>query len=234
MPIKIKDGLSGHPYRDAADGAKGNETEELERIRATREANSGEIERQIRDRQHRGADGDVHAVRRNVARSRKQEASDVTEVKSPAPQKRWRRASALPSFPAPPGYVLCWMRRDNTVRGSDDNLFECIEEGWEFCKSSDFPERALPTQQLAKYGDVIGNASSVLMKMPEEIHAQREAYYRSRRDAVTSAVNQKNPGLEAEATSSKMPLVEDVNSYSHDFEQTRVRRARRTVGVAAD
>lgn len=220
-----------HEIPEGLEGDAGDAQREKDSLRARQRAAQPELARAVRERRSRKADGDVHSVDRRVARSRNQEAAAVPSVDR-GPVRRWRRADALAALPAPEGYHIEYVRRDNTSRGDEANLIAHIQEGWEFARKSDFPEHTLPTQRLSDHGEVIGNASVILMKLPLELKAQRDAFYNGKRDAITRAINRRNPGLDE--ANRKMPLVEDVNEYSHEFERTRVRRARRQPGVAPD
>jgi hypothetical protein len=102
-----------------------------------------------------------------------------------------------------------------------------LREGWEFVAPGELDEQDVPTEsftgRLAKHGEVVGDETTVLMKMPDAMKAQRDAYYNRRRDAATREVRKPRPGI-AEANS-KMPLVEDRNEISEDNVTMRARRA---------
>lgn len=232
MARQIKTASDDHPgLTTEALAARGNVQRERDAIDRRRVDTAPDIARQVREGRNRSADGGVHAVSRRLTSSRSQEAAAATQVER-GPVKRWRRASALAALPSPVGFHIEYVRRDNTQRGDMQNLVEHIQEGWEFARKSDFPEHTLPTQRLTDHGEVIGNATTILMKIPEELYAQRNAHYNGRRDTITRAINRKKPGLDE--ANRKMPLVEDVNDYGSEFERTRVRRARRQVSAAAD
>jgi hypothetical protein len=189
-----------------------------------------EFARQARNRSSKKADGGIHTVKRAVGKSRAQEAAETTEVAMP-PRKRWVRASALASLPPPPGYHLEWVRRDNRNRGDSENLVAHLSEGWEFARKSDFPGKYVPTQKVADHGELIGNDSSILMKLPLELKQQRDQYYRERRDRSTKAVGMPDPSPEG-VSHPDMPIVEDVNKARTVHRQSKARRA--PVRVADD
>lgn len=151
-------------------------------------------------------------------------------------QRNWRRAYSLPSFPDPPGYVLCWIARHRRRHGDDANLLASLREGWRFVKPEEIDEEDLPTEsftgRLAKHGEVIGDETTILMKLPEHMKAQRDAYYNRTRDSATKAVTRRKPGL-AEATP-QMPLVEDRNEVSVDFARMRARRPAKKTAEEAE
>lgn len=182
-----------------------------------------EIARQARQNRHRSADGDIHVVDRAVAKSRTQEAAATNEVARP-PVRRWQKASTLASLPPPPGYYLEWVRRDNLQRGDNANLVSHLEEGWEFARKSDFPGKFVPTVSLSDQGEVIGNASMIVMKLPIELKHQRDEHYRTQRRRATEAVGMADPAPEG-VSHPAMPIVEDVNQTRNVHKQAKARRA---------
>lgn len=173
----------------------------------------------------KGNDG-IHAVDYDAGTRRPQDASSV-HVVDRGPKTTWQRAYSLPSFPDPPGYSFCWIARHRRRHGDDVNLLASIREGWQFVKPDELEEEDVPTEsftgRLAKHGEVIGDETTILMKMPDAMKAQRDAYYNRRRDAATREVRKSKPGI-AEANP-KMPLVEDRNEISDENVTMRARRA---------
>lgn len=196
----------------------------------TREQSKPELARQARQNRSKAADGGVHAVSHTVHSTRAQEVEDGKDVVKP-PKKRWQRATALAGIAPPPGFRVKWARIDGQHRGDQSNLIRHLQEGWEFAKPSDFAKKALPTHRLTNHGEVIGNVDTVLLKMEEELVEQRNAFYNSRRDVATQAINQES-GL-SEALHPAMPLVEDINRSRVKFQRMR-RKQRESVGVKDD
>jgi hypothetical protein len=200
-----------------------------------RNAKKPTLAKQKATRRNQAGEGNLHAVDRTQGKSLKQEAGAAHSVDL-GPQRNWRRAYSLPSFPDPPGFVLCWVARHKRRHGDDANLLSSLREGWMFVKPEEIDEEDLPTEsftgRLAKHGDVIGDETTVLMKLPEHMKAQRDAFYNTRRDQATRAVTRRKPGL-AEATP-QMPLVEDRNEVSVDFARMRARRPARPEAAEAD
>lgn len=184
-----------------------------------------EIAKQRAQRRAKGNEG-TQSVERGHGPSLRQEVSGV-QVVDRGPAKRWQRAYALPSFEDPEGYSYCWISRHKRRHGDDANLLAMIREGWEFVKPSELPTEDVPTEsftgRLSKHGEVVGDETTILMKLPDELKRQRDAFYNRKRDEATKAVTKRRPGL-AEATNA-MPLVEDRNDVSHDFVRMRGRRA---------
>lgn len=203
---------------------------DIREMKVQRDAKKPQIAKQRAERRAKGA-SDVHAVDRGHGPSVAQQAKSSSKVVTvdTGAIKSWRRAYSLPSFPDPPGYVLCWIARHKRRHGDDAGLLASLREGWQFVKPEEIDEDDLPTEtftgRLAKHGDVIGDETTVLMKLPEAFKAQRDAYYNGKRDSATKAVTRKNPGLDIESTA--MPLVEDRNEVSADYVRMRARRPSR-------
>lgn len=207
-------------------------TSELLEQSRKREAAKPGLARQEKLQRSKKADGGVHTVNRVIHTSRVQDAATSHEVARPEP-RRWQRASSLPAIPAPAGYHVEWVRRDDRHRNDHANMLKHVQEGWELCRKSDFPKHVLPTQRFDGHGEVIGNDSSVLMKIPEELLAQRNAYYNQRRDRATRAVDdQEDVGLN-KAMHKKMPLVENRNETDSSLERGRSMGKRRIGGGRA-
>lgn len=172
-----------------------------------------------------GAKNAPQSVNRRVAKPGVRDASRVAMVDR-GPQKRWRPAYSLPSFPDPPGYSYCWIARHRRRHGDDANLLSSLRSGWEFEKPENMDDQDLPTEtfegRLSRYGEVIGDDTTVLMKIPTELKLQRDKHYSGLRDRATKAVTRRNPGIPE--ANPKMPLVEDRNEFSVTTERMRARR----------
>jgi hypothetical protein len=206
---------------------------EIREQHIAREAKKPAIARQRSERRAKGAT-DVHQVDRGHGASVSQQAKSAHRVVTvdTGAQRSWRRAYSLPSFPDPPGYVYCWIARHRRRHGDDVNLLASIREGWQFVKPEELDEEDIPTEtftgRLGKHGEVVGDETTILMKLPEAFKAQRDAYYNKKRDSATRAVTRKNPGLEVQSPA--MPLVEDRNEVSSELVKMRARRAPRPPG----
>lgn len=173
----------------------------------------------------KGNDG-IHDVERGHGAQGERAASQI-HVVDRGPKTTWQRAYSLPSFPDPAGYSLCWIARHRRRHGDDAGLLGARREGWQFVHPDELDDADVPTEtftgRLAKHGEVVGDETTILMKMPDAMKAQRDAYYNRRRDAATRHVRARRPGI-AEANS-KMPLVEDRNEVSEENVTMRARRA---------
>jgi hypothetical protein len=175
------------------------------------------------------AKGDTtHAVDRGIGAKGARAESQI-HIVDRGPRETWQRAYSLPSFPDPPGFSLCWIARHRRRHGDDVNLMASMREGWRFVHPDELEEQDIPTEtftgRLAKHGEVVGDETTILMKMPNHMKAQRDAYYNRRRDVATRAVRKRNPGIPE--ANSKMPLVVDQNDVSEETVQMRGRRAPR-------
>lgn len=200
---------------------------EIKEQRVAKQGAKVAVAKQRATNRAKGNDG-IHAVDRDAGTQRPQDGGGV-HVVDRGPKTTWQRAYSLPSFPDPAGFTLCWIARHRRRHGDDANLLASIREGWQFVKPGELDEEDVPTEtftgRLAKHGEVVGDETTILMKMPDAMKAQRDAYYNRRRDAATRAVRKSKPGI-AEANS-KMPLVEDRNELSEESVQMRARRAPR-------
>lgn len=193
-----------------------------------------ELAKQLRERNRKAADGGIHAVKHRVKnRSRKQEAAAAKQLKNKPPRRRWQRPSFLPGMPKIAGYHLEYVRRDNRNRGDYANLSAHLRSGWELCKPSDFDDEALPTIRMDRYGEVIGNDDTILMKIDEESWAERNDEYESQRDATTQAINSPVPALDVSHPA--MPIKDYENRVKVTHRPMAGRRGRnREVSVAED
>jgi hypothetical protein len=200
---------------------------DLKEQRIAKDAKAPAIAKQRAQGRAKGQN-EAHAVDRGIGAVGDRAASQV-HIVDRGPKTSWQRAYALPSFPDPPGFSLCWIARHRGRHGDDVGLMSALREGWQFVAPDELDDQDVPTEsftgRLAKHGEVVGDETTILMKIPNEMKAQRDAYYNRRRDAATRQVRKPKPGI-AEANS-KMPLVEDRNEVSEENVQMRARRAPR-------
>lgn len=189
------------------------------------------IAKERQQRRNQPAGGALKSVRGQVHVTNTVQAAERKEAQRP-PERRWQRAYALPSVVNPPGYSCEWVRRDNRNRGDHENLIAHLSEGWEFARKEDFPGQVLPTRSLSDYGSVLGNDSSILMKIPDAVLAQRNHFYNSRRDRATREINNPTNAGASNITHPAMPIVEDVNKEVSGIYRNRV--PRKNSGVADD
>ena len=114
--------------------------------------------------------------------------AETSRAKSSRP-KAWKPPSSLDAPPAPEGYAHRWIRME--VNGQDDrkNLSARLREGFELVRAEEYPEWELPTIQDGKHAGIIGVGGLVLARIPIDIAAQRNAYYRRQTSEQLAAVD---------------------------------------------
>ena len=102
----------------------------------------------------------------------------------------WQRPSSLDAPPAPDGYIHRWIRSE--VQGFQDtkNVINRLREGYELVRADEYPDWHLPTIEDGKHAGVIGVGGLLLARIPEELIAQRNAYYAGlTQDQITAVDN---------------------------------------------
>ena len=101
----------------------------------------------------------------------------------------WTPPSSLDAPPAPDGFRHRWIRTE--VLGMDDtkNMSGKLRSGWELVRGDEYPDQTYATVKEGKYAGVIGVGGLVLARIPEEIAAQRDAYYKKQSQDRDEAVN---------------------------------------------
>lgn len=114
--------------------------------------------------------------------------AETSRAKSSRP-KAWKPPSSLDAPPAPEGYAHRWIRME--VNGQDDrkNLSARLREGFELVRAEEYPDWELPSINDGKHAGVIGVGGLVLARIPLELAAQRNAYYRRQTNEQLAAVD---------------------------------------------
>lgn len=114
--------------------------------------------------------------------------AETSRAKSSRP-KAWKPPSSLDAPPAPEGFAHRWIRME--ANGQDDrkNLSARLREGFELVRAEEYPDWELPTIQDGKHAGIIGVGGLVLARIPLEIAAQRNAYYRRQTSEQLAAVD---------------------------------------------
>ena len=101
----------------------------------------------------------------------------------------WQRPSSLDAPPAPDGYIHRWIRAE--VQGFQDtkNVINRLREGYELVRADEYPDWQLPTIEDGKNAGVIGVGGLLLARIPEELIAQRNAYYQGLTEDQIKAVD---------------------------------------------
>jgi len=101
----------------------------------------------------------------------------------------WQRPSSLDAPPAPDGYIHRWIRAE--VQGFQDtkNVINRLREGYELVRADEYPDWQLPTIEDGKNAGVIGVGGLLLARIPEELIAQRDNYYKGLTEDQMKAVD---------------------------------------------
>ena len=101
----------------------------------------------------------------------------------------WQRPSSLDAPTAPDGYIHRWIRAE--VQGFQDtkNVINRLREGYELVRADEYPDWQLPTIEDGKNAGVIGVGGLLLARIPEELIAQRNNYYKGLTDDQMKAVD---------------------------------------------
>ena len=116
--------------------------------------------------------------------------SRSADTREKSQRKRvWQRPSSLDAPPAPDGYIHRWIRAE--VRGYQDtkNVINRLREGYELVRADEYPDWQLPTIEDGKNAGVIGVGGLLLARIPEELIAQRNAYYQGLTEDQIKAVD---------------------------------------------
>ena len=116
--------------------------------------------------------------------------SRTADTREKTQRKRvWQRPSSLDAPPAPDGYIHRWIRAE--VRGYEDtkNVINRLREGYELVRADEYPDWQLPTIEDGKNAGVIGVGGLLLARIPEELIAQRNEYYKGLTDDQMQAVD---------------------------------------------
>lgn len=175
--------------------------------KAKREAAQAAFQQQARERTSQLADSSENRLERAVHSTHRQEGSEVHNVVRP-PAKRWKRASSLPVIEDRGGWHYRWCAIDGKNRGDQRGVSKRLQEGWEIVKPDELDIDSLPTQLLDRRGEVIGNGDMILMKLHEELLAQRNEEYENRRDVTTAALETEHQ----EHSDPRMPIRRKASS----------------------
>jgi len=116
--------------------------------------------------------------------------SRSADTREKSQRKRvWQRPSSLDAPPAPDGYIHRWIRAE--VRGYQDtkNVINRLREGYELVRADEYPDWQMPTIEDGKHAGVIGVGGLLLARIPEEIIAQRNDYYKGLTEDQIRAVD---------------------------------------------
>ena len=91
--------------------------------------------------------------------------------------KVWTPPSQLDAPPAPNGFKHRWIRAEAVGQMDQKNVSARLREGWEFVRADEYPEMEWPAIDSGRYEGVIAVGGLMLARIPNEIVAQRKAYF---------------------------------------------------------
>ena len=91
--------------------------------------------------------------------------------------KVWTPPSQLDAPPAPNGFKHRWIRAEAVGQMDQKNVSARLREGWEFVRADEYPEMEWPAIDSGRYEGVIAVGGLMLARIPDEIVAQRKAYF---------------------------------------------------------
>jgi len=107
-------------------------------------------------------------------------------------REAWKPASKLPDPNPREGWVHRWIRVSIFGEVDANNFSQARREGWEPCRPDEYPElqleMSLNASQFAANG-LIEVGGLVLCRMPQEVAAQREAYYEEENRRINEGVD---------------------------------------------
>ena len=92
-------------------------------------------------------------------------------------RKEWAPPSQLDAPPAPNGFKHRWIRAEAVGQMDQKNVSAKLREGWEFVRADEYPEMEWPAIDSGRYEGVIAVGGLMLARIPDEIVAQRKAYF---------------------------------------------------------
>lgn len=101
----------------------------------------------------------------------------------------WKRPEVLPSPNPQPGYVFHWVRVSTRDQADATNVSSKLREGWEPVLAKDHPEIFLMSVESERFKDNIVIGGLLLCKAPEELIAERNAYYNNQTQSQMRAVD---------------------------------------------
>ena len=103
--------------------------------------------------------------------------------------KTWQPASTLPEPDRQPGYAYRWIRVSMVGQQDAQNVSSKLREGWEPVRIEEQPQFKMLVDPNSRFKDNIEVAGLLLCKIPEELMAQRRAYFANKNRAQIESVD---------------------------------------------
>lgn len=91
--------------------------------------------------------------------------------------KQWQPATILPEPDKTAGYSYRWVRVSNMGKADPSNLSAALREGWEPVTVEEQPHFEMILDPESRFAGKIEVGGLLLCKTPDELVAQRKAYY---------------------------------------------------------
>lgn len=122
--------------------------------------------------------------------------------------KVWQPASTLPEPDKQAGYVYRWVRVSAGGKNDASNVSSKLREGWEPVAIEEQPQFQMMVDPDSRFKNNIEVAGLLLCKAPEELMAQRRAYFAAKNQSQMESVDN-NFMRENDA---RMPLFREKRS----------------------
>jgi hypothetical protein len=159
-------------------------------MRKTREVPVAGEETGVRSASKKPAGSRKAAASSSVRTARAAQTREQTKVRKQE-EAPWVNPASLQAPPALPGMVQRWIRVGSMGKADPVNTARKIREGWRPRPADTVPDDfPVPRLETGKFTGAIGVEGMVLMQMPKERNAQRNAYFRKKGEAVTRAIDE--------------------------------------------
>jgi hypothetical protein len=103
--------------------------------------------------------------------------------------KSWKPPQTLPEVTPRDGWAHRWIRTSFVGKVDNANVSARFREGWEPCKSEDYPELHVMVDRDSRFPGNIEIGGLLLCKAPTEIMEARDEYFRGQAKAQMLAVD---------------------------------------------
>ena len=118
-------------------------------------------------------------------KSRTAESRDVAFKRTEA----WRPPETLPTPDERPGWKHRWVRLSTMGTADPSNISSRLREGYEPCKSEDYPELMMHATTEGRFKGGIEVGGLLLCRIPEEFLKQRAQWYETQNKAQMDSVD---------------------------------------------
>ncbi len=124
------------------------------------------------------------------AKSATREPRAVSSRENSMRSTTWSPPSILPDPTPRDGWVHKWIRAETRSTPDKVTYAKRLREGWEPCVPSDYPEITGVLKGTVADNGLIETGGLILCRMPEEMVAQRRAYYAGQAAAQLDSAEQ--------------------------------------------